>query len=698
VYEPHQRKLSNEEIQNILDKPVPAWREGVTGTGNGESNTQQKKDPKQHRRKMGGMQEAEGGKQGSKKTGTQTQGSTTIKRKRIDPNQPTIDQLFKKQRMQVQDEGSTREVQEENERKEEDQEQKTQTQAQGQSSRMPTTKRRARGQKRRRGELQTQTRQKEDPVTCACTAAGEEEVLSEEEQKEQAGLFGTRFTSLKELWKQAAVEEKGVTIVGANVRSSQEMRKIYLLAREMEERGTKGKGVVVMALQETWLRSTKARKEISQEKGLEGWVAHRLDRSRVQDHRSGGIAVYVRGEGCTFRSRIIDEMGAMRTDIIREDQNQDGSKGITKVAVINVYVPTGKNKLERDRERTLERRVLGAVKNATEGLANVIVTGDWNHLTKRWYQFLNVAGLERVGRGGVMVMMAKGKMIKTEGGYCMKVKEYLPTDHGAVAGTFQCSKEERVQAREKEEKVDMKAVRERGEELKEKMRSWMKELPDGSPSERMRWVTKRIKEEAIAITKKAQKEREKTQGRTYAPKRLNKIYDKLRGKVPLAKGETKEQLRRQEEKERRRWKNKQKSKWIEKQRKEYEESIRKVFRRLKGNAYDPMYTQTYRGEEYTDTAKISELAEKVIGSRWKEQPKTKVGAEKWEEFLKPRKGDTLEGIDTIPSEEEIMKALKKTCRGKATHSDKMSRELLELMPEEVVKVMVDYIQHVFATG
>ena len=52
----------------------------------------------------------------------------------------------------------------------------------------------------------------------------------------------------------------------------------------------------------------------------------------------------------------------------------------------------------------------------------------------------------------------------------------------------------------------------------------------------------------------------------------------------------------------------------------------------------------------------------------------------------------------MPNKEEIMAAFKKTGKGKATHSDSISKELIELMPEEAIQIMVEYIQHVFKTG
>ena len=174
-----------------------------------------------------------------------------------------------------------------------------------------------------------------------------------------------------------------VLVVSANVRSSQERRKIYMLAREMDDASkTTEHMAVIMAVQETWLKSQKARTEISQERGMAGWQIHRLDRARICDHRSGGIAVCVKGNGCNVRSQMVDNLGAMRTDIVREVISGD-TKETIKVAIINVYVPTGVNKLAAERERVMEHRIMGAVKHVMEGMENIIVTGDWNHLTNR---------------------------------------------------------------------------------------------------------------------------------------------------------------------------------------------------------------------------------------------------------------------------------------------------------------------------
>ena len=84
---------------------------------------------------------------------------------------------------------------------------------------------------------------------------------------------------------------------------------------------------------------------------------------------------------------MVDNLGAMRTDIVREVTSGD-TKETIKVAIINVYVPTGVNKLAAERERVMEHRIMGAVKHVMEGMENIIVTGDWNHLTNRWSLYL----------------------------------------------------------------------------------------------------------------------------------------------------------------------------------------------------------------------------------------------------------------------------------------------------------------------
>ena len=102
---------------------------------------------------------------------------------------------------------------------------------------------------------------------------GEDEKLSKEEQKEQEGITGRKIADLKEMWEGSEGGEK-VLVVSANVRSSQERRKIYMLAREMDDASkTTEHMAVIMAVQETWLKSQKARTEISQERG-NGWMAN----------------------------------------------------------------------------------------------------------------------------------------------------------------------------------------------------------------------------------------------------------------------------------------------------------------------------------------------------------------------------------------------------------------------------------------
>ena len=493
-----------------------------------------------------------------------------------------------------------------------------------------------------------------------------------------------------------------ITILSANVRSSQDMRKIYILAKEVEtqrRKNTTGNQMAtIMAIQETWLRSDKARSEIVCEKGMAGWDIHRLDRARPADHKSGGIAICTNGEGCMVRSRVVDTLGAMRTDVIKEIEREE-SKETIKTAVINIYVPTGNNKLGAERERVLERRVMGAVRNATEGMENVVVTGDWNHLTNRWCQLMEAMGLKMIGREGVMVMMAKRP---AEGsGYCEMVKDILPTDHAAIGGTFHVDRESHKRFKQRTARIDMKVVKQQAEELKKRMTEAIREssqTPAQDPVNRMRWLMGKMREEAVKITRDAIAESDRLRGKMYFPKKLGMLYDKLRGKVKLEKGETIIKIQRQEEKERRRWKSRQKEKWVEKQRKDYEENVRKVFRRLKGNVYDPMITQTHKGKEYTNPEDIGKLVDNVIGSRWKEEPRRNACNEKWQAYMQPRRGDSLVGIDEVPSKEEIMAAFRRTGKGKATHSDQVSKELIEMMPEEAMQIMVEYIQHVFRTG
>lgn len=164
---------------------------------------------------------------------------------------------------------------------------------------------------------------------------------------------------------------------------------------------------VVVAVQETWLKSDQARQNVRPECVGPGWRAAALDRSMPDETRSGGIMMMIR-EGCKdndqhntlhVRHQIVDNVGAMGTYMYRA-RNEDGQRDATDTtAILNVYVPTGRNKLAPEREQQLTDRVMGAARHAGEHNARVLVVGDWNHLTTEWSNHLRWDFKQRHRRG-----------------------------------------------------------------------------------------------------------------------------------------------------------------------------------------------------------------------------------------------------------------------------------------------------------
>ena len=70
----------------------------------------------------------------------------------------------------------------------------------------------------------------------------------------------------------------------------------------------------------------------------------------------------------------------------------------------------------------------------------------------------------------------------------------------------------------------------------------------------------------------------------------------------------------------------------------------------------------------------------------------------WMKFTQPDPRDTLEDIGAPVTVKEIEDAYEHMRGGKATQSDGISREIMDLIPPSYKDIFVEYISHVFRTG
>lgn len=196
-----------------------------------------------------------------------------------------------------------------------------------------------------------------------------------------------------------------------NQRSSQNMVRTGHLLHILDD--VTEDSTMIAALQETWLTSHMARDTITYPMGPTGWHLASLCRSKPGEPPSGGIMTAVRTATTNHmrvraHTMVLDNLGAIRTDVYREYENAERKTVSDTTAVINVYVPTGANALTSRREKEFASRVFGALKNASENNERVIITGDWNHLTDRWVTYISgMQGFKLVARAGVEVTMVK---------------------------------------------------------------------------------------------------------------------------------------------------------------------------------------------------------------------------------------------------------------------------------------------------
>ena len=549
--------------------------------------------------------------------------------------------------------------------------------------------------------------------------SGQDGALEQLMDKDNSNLqtkTGCEYRSIEAYIRAPAVVHNPIILTTANLRSSQEGYKIDHLSVRLNH--INPSTTVIALLQETWLRSEKGRQEIIH-MYENGWIRARLDRSRPDEPRSGGLVTMIRppktiqSEQCQYvvRHTIVDTLGAIRTDIHKEtlvDKESQQTKRILSetLAIFNIYVPTGKNQLTKTREEDFVRRIENAVKNASQHTSKVVIAGDWNHLTNTWEHMFSAQGFRTLARYGVEILMAKIQAGTTSGGYSTDVTHpdhELFTDHPILYGEIPAIVN--VEAIENDIPPDRTIIQAHAEEFTEILETKYGEaapaLEHMTTTEQMRWATQTIKEAGQALTRKYKRKA----GAKYMfyPKKISKMHDKLRGRIPLEPGESKNQLRRRVIKATSIWKHRMMEKASLKRDALYDTYQKRVFRLLKGAFGGSLRVIECAAEkaECTSYDDRDSVLHRVIGSIWSSKPgmANDLAANKeWQPFAAPDQRDLLTHVGGPATTEEITQAFAHMSTGKSTHSDAISKELLTLAPDEIKKLFHRYIKEVFRTG
>ena len=525
--------------------------------------------------------------------------------------------------------------------------------------------------------------------------------------------LGAAMPSLQRVCMQAPLVGRPLQIVTINMRSSAEMYKVHHLLYRLGD--IPANVDVVVAVQETWLRSSQARQAIRQVSAGPGWSAAALDRSLPDETRSGGIMMLIRAgqkdndknNHMYVRHQIIDTVGVMCTCIHRA-RSEDGRRDATETtAIMNAYVPTGQNRLSPAREQQLTDRVMGAARHAGEHSARVIVTGDWNHLTQEWISALRTMGYQLTAQAGVEIIMVKSQTKPLTNCRCEEVCDptsELFTDHpllSTILPQANCTDAHTCDTR-----INTDLVAAHGEEFRALLTARLADpsesLTNMTSTQRMRWAAQQITECGHQVTLTHTKP-QGTKCMKY-PKNIQKLHDKLRGKTPLGAGESKAQLRKRVHRATDRWQRRQFERLLTKRDAGYNTDMQRTFRQLTAPPRESLQIiEEKDANRQHDTAEArDECARRRIGSLWSTNPCVDVTAiadnQTWAPYTRAAPQNTLEGIDAPVSESEILTAFNKMGVGKATQSDHISKELLMQVPAEFKQMFVDYVQATFDSG
>ena len=373
--------------------------------------------------------------------------------------------------------------------------------------------------------------------------------------------------------------------------------------------------------------------------------------------------------------------------------------------ILNAYVPTGKNKLPAEKEQQFENRFLGALKHASEHNEQVIATGDWNHLTNDWTDLLHAQGFRPTARAGVVVTMVKSRDTHKDGGYCtapLNSSHPLHSDHPLLYTYLEPTPLEEELLQEISPNRTLLAQHE--VEYKEALLRELQlraQVPNETPTDRMRWAAATMKTIGQQLTREYR--RPPGRKRMFYPRRIQKMHEKVSGRIPLAAQETLAQLKKRIARAMHVWTQRRLEKMQQQQDAQYDNNMKQAYRRITATPSNNTHVieEEATGGYYTQATERDQCARRIIGAHWQGQSPTEPDlnqSQEWMQFVQPDSRDTLESIGAPLTETEIEEAYKRMHTGKATQSDAISKELMELIPPEYKKMFVDYIAYAFTSG
>lgn len=188
------------------------------------------------------------------------------------------------------------------------------------------------------------------------------------------------------------------------------------------------------------------------------------------------------------------------------------------------------------------------------------------------------------------------------------------------------------------------------------------------------------------------------------PNRIQKLHDKLRGKLPLGAGESVTQLRKRVRRAVDRWHSRQFERQLARRDAGYNSDMKRTFRQLTGRQRESMQVmeEADRAMQHDTAEQRDDCARRRIGSLWSTRPDTDLAAiptcPTWLRFTQAEPENSLEGIDRPVTDADVKTAFEKMGTGKATQSDHISKELLQQAPPEYMIMFTDYVKHTLVTG
>ena len=522
------------------------------------------------------------------------------------------------------------------------------------------------------------------------------------------GLAYPSITELVNALQQAP--EGAIIVLTMNMRSCQDLFKVHHLTHCL--RGLPASADVVITIQETWLRSEDARQRLRTLLLGEGWTATTLERALPSEPHSGGLLTLIK-EGqradedqLHVQHAIVDSLGITSTTMYRTHATTYKRKIEHTTAILNAYVPTGQNKLDRCREEQMTERFLGAVVHASQHNAKIIVTGDWNHLTNVWQHHLSTMGFEVTSQYDVEIIMAKDRDGRAEGGMTHEPTHHahpLYTDHPLLFAYLE------PQMLEEELLHDISPNRallaEHEKEYKRELQNILDTCPpagNAGPTERMRWAAEQMKQVGQLLTRKYRKQ----PGKKYMfyPRRIQKLHDKLRGHRPMAVGETKEQIIKRVTRAMAVWLQRRLDTLQRKRDTQYDTNMKRTFQLLNRtpNGNPRILDEECTRQSHTTAEARDECARRVIGTQWQKPAPhsltTDVALEgEWTPYVTADPRDSLRDIGAPVTEQEILAAYAHMGNGKATQHDGVSKEMMDLVPTVYRDIFVAYIKQAFDT-